>query len=63
MINGIIDTANDAAFSIVALFYLVGAFTVLIIITAIFEGISEAAERRRRNKNRYRVTISPERRR
>ena len=59
MINGIINTANDATFAIVALIYLLGVFTVLIIITAIFEGLSEAAERRRRNKNRYRVSIKP----
>lgn len=63
MINGIINTANDAAFAIVAGAYLLGAFVILIIITAIFEGISEAAERRRRNKNRYRVDIMPGRRR
>ena len=63
MINGLINTANDMTFAIVALIYLIGAFAVLIIITAIFEGISEARERRRRNKNRYRVTIVPERRR
>lgn len=63
MINGIISTANDATFAIVALIYLIGAFAVLIIITAIFEGISEARERRRRNKNRYRVDFLPGRRR
>lgn len=63
MINGIINTANDMTFAIVAGAYLLGAFMILIIITAIFESISEAAERRRRNKKRYRVSIEPGRRR
>ena len=63
MINGIINTANDMTFAIVAGAYMLGAFLIMVIICAIIESISEAAERRRRNKNRYRVTIVPDRRR
>lgn len=50
-----IDIANDAAFATVALMYGIVIFAVLIIITAIIEGIAEARERKRRRnfRNNY----------
>lgn len=47
-----IDKANDAAFSFVALLYFIAGFAALIIITAIAEQIGEAVERKRRKKYR-----------
>lgn len=67
MINGIIDTASDAAFSIVAGQYLIVAFVIMIIIDAIIEGIAKAVERKkereRRALKRYNAPIRPAHRR
>lgn len=55
MYSLMIDVANDAAFSFVAMIYGGAIFAVLIIITAIIEGIAEARERKRRRnfRNNY----------
>lgn len=46
--------SNDALFAIVAGGYMLGAFMIMVIITAIIEGIQEVIERRRRKKFRMR---------
>ena len=67
MVNGIIDIASDAAFSIVAGWYLLIAFAVMIIIAAIFEGIAEARARKKEKQRRalkhYNTPIRPAHRR
>lgn len=44
--------SNDALFAIVAGGYMLGAFAVMVIITAICEAIGEVIERKRRKKFR-----------
>ena len=44
--------SNDALFAVIAGGYIFGAFTLMIIITAIVESISERMERKRRNEFR-----------
>lgn len=44
--------SNDALFAIVAGGYMLGAFMIMVIVTAVIEAVDEALERKRRNKFR-----------
>ncbi len=44
--------SNDALFAIVAGGYILGAFAVMIIVTAVIEAVCKAIERKRRKKFR-----------